>query len=111
MKRIASVLLCMALLLSMFTLNAAAAENACIEAGVTVIDDGTVTVTVTAKQSAANARLTVSFDSDYLTYVGCETPFAVHSVKAEEGKLTIGLANPQYHEDRLRNGFLTKLGK
>ena len=94
MKRIASVLLCMALLLSMFTLNAAAAENACIEAGVTVIDDGTVTVTVTAKQSAANARLTVSFDSDYLTYVGCETPFAVHSVKAEEGKLTIGLANP-----------------
>jgi hypothetical protein len=36
----------------------------------------------------------VDFDSDYLTYAGCESPFAVHSVKAEEEKLTIGLANP-----------------
>ena len=93
MKKITSLLLCMVLVLSMFAVNAAA-ESACMEAGVTVVDDGTVTVTVTAKQAAANARLTVDFDSDYLTYVGCETPFAVHSVKAEEDKLTIGLANP-----------------
>ena len=93
MKKITSLLLCMVLVLSMFCVNAAAAENACMEAGVTVADDGIVTVVVTALQPAANARLTVDFDSDYLTYVNCETPFAVHSVKAEAEKLTIGLAN------------------
>ena len=93
MKKLTSLLLCMVLLLAMLPVGAAA-EPACMEAGVTVVDDGTVTVTVTAKQTAANARLTVTFDSDYLTYVGCETPFAVHSVKAEAEQLTIGLANP-----------------
>ena len=93
MKKLTSLLLCMVLLLAMLPVGAAA-EPACMEAGVMVSDDGTVTVTVTARQAAANARLTVDFDTDYLTYVGCETPFAVHSVKAEAGKLTIGLANP-----------------
>ena len=93
MKKLTSVLLCMVLVLSMFCVNAAAAETACMEAGVTVSEDGTVTVAVRAKQPAANARLTVDFDSDYLTYVGCETGFAVHSVKAEEEKLTVGLAS------------------
>ena len=93
MKKLTSVLLCMVLVLSMFCVNAAAAETACMEAGVTVSEDGTVTVAVRAKQPAANARLTVDFDSDYLTYVDCETGFAVHSVKAEEEKLTVGLAS------------------
>ncbi len=93
MKKITSLLLCMVLVLSLFCVNAAAAEPVCMEAGVTAADDGTVTVVVNAKQSAANARLTVDFDSDYLTYVGYDTAFAVHSVKAEERKLTIGLAN------------------
>lgn len=93
MKKLTSVLLCMVLVLSMFCVNAAATEPACIEAGITVSDEGTVMVTVRAKQSAANARLTVDFDSDYLTYTGYETGFAVHSVKAEGEKLTIGLAN------------------
>ena len=93
MKKITSVLLCMVLVLSMFCVNAAAAEPVCMEAGAAVSDDGTVVVTVSAKQSAANARLTVDFDSDYLTYEGYETAFAVHSVKAEEEKLTVGLAN------------------
>ena len=92
MKKLTSVLLCMVLVLSLFCANAAAAENACMEAGVTVSDD-IVTVTVSSKLSAANARLTVDFDSDYLTYTGYETGFAVHRVKAEEEKLTIGLAN------------------
>ena len=93
MKKITSLLLCMVLVLSMFCVNVAAAESTCMEAGVTVVDDGSVTVVVSAKQAAANARLVVDFDSDYLTYVGYETAFAVHSAKAEEEKLTIGLAN------------------
>ena len=93
MKKITSVLLCMVLVLSVFCVNAAAAEPVCMEAGAAVSDDGTVVVTVSAKQSAANARLTVDFDSDYLTYEGYETAFAVHSVKAEEEQLTVGLAN------------------
>ena len=93
MKKIASLLLCMVLLLSVCCVNASAAENACIGAGVTVAEDGTVTVAVSAKAAAANARLTVGFDADRLTYTGCETAFAVHTVKAETGKLTIGLAS------------------
>jgi len=84
----------MVLVLSLFTLNAAASEGTCIEVGGEVCWDRTVTVAVTAGQTAANARLNVVFDSDALTYVGCETPFAVHTVRAEEEKLTIGLANP-----------------
>lgn len=91
MKKLTSLLLCMVLVLSMFCVNAAAAETGCMEAGATV-SDGTVTVVVKALKTAANAHLTVSFDSDYLTYVGCETAFAASSVKAEEEKLTIGLA-------------------
>ena len=93
MKKLTSVLLCMVLVLSMFCVNAAAAESACMEAGVTVSDEGIVTVVVSAKQSAANARLTVDFDPDYLTYLDCKTDFAVHSVRAEAEKLTIGLAS------------------
>ena len=93
MKKITSLLLCLVLVLSAFTLTAAA-EGTCMEAGVMAAEDGTVTVVVTAQKPAANAHLTVEFDPGYLTYVGCETPFAVHSVKAEEDKLTIGLANP-----------------
>ena len=93
MKKITSVLLCMVLLLSVFCVNAAAAETTCMEAWAMVSGNGTVTVTVTARQSIANARLTVDFDSDKLTYVGYETGFAAHSVKSDEEKLTIGLAN------------------
>ena len=94
MKKIASLLLCMVLLLSVCCVNVSAAENACIGAGVTVAEDGTVTVAVSAKAAAANARLTVGFDADRLTYTGCETAFAVATVKEEAGKLTIGLASP-----------------
>ncbi len=93
MKKLTSLLLCMVLVLSMFCVNAAAAPNTGMEARATVANDGTVTVVVTAKQSTANARLDVTFDSDDLTYTGYETAFAVHSAKAEEEKLTIGLAN------------------
>ena len=92
MKKLTSLLLCMVLVLTMFCGTAAAAETVCMEAGVMVSDDGTVMVTVSAKQAAANARLTVDFDSDYLTFDGYETAFAAASVKAEEQKLTIGLA-------------------
>ena len=93
MKKITSLLLCMVLVLSVFCGQAAAAEGTCMEAGVTVADDGTVTVVVTAKQTAANARLTVDFDAARMTYADCETAFAVHSVKTEAEKLTIGLAS------------------
>ena len=92
MKKITSLLLCMVLLLAMLPVGVSA-EGSCMEAAVTVSDEGFVTVMVTGRQPAANARLTVEFDSDYLTYVGYETAFAVHSARAEEEKLTIGLAN------------------
>ena len=93
MKKITSLLLCMVLVLSMLCVSAAAADDTCMEAGITVQENGTVMVAVSARQAAANARLTVDFDSDCLSYVGYKTAFAAHSVKAEEEKLTIGLAN------------------
>lgn len=93
MKKFTSLLLCMVLVLSMLCVNAQAAEPACIEASGTVVGDGTVTVVVTAKQAAANARLNVTFDSEHLTYAGYETAFAAHSAKVDGEKITIGLAN------------------
>ncbi len=90
MKKITSLLLCLVLVLSMLSVTAAA-EQGSFGADVAV-ENGTVTVTVSAA-AVANARLNVAFDSDYLTYVGYETEFAAHSVMAEEDELTIGLAN------------------
>lgn len=92
MKKFTSVLLCLVLVLSVFCVNVQAAQS-CIEASGTVAGDGTVTVTVSAKQAAANARLTVTFDSEQLTYVGNETAFAVRSARVDGEKLTVGLAN------------------
>ena len=92
MKKCTAVLLCMVLVLSLFCVNAAAAQSPVIEAGATV-SEGVVTVELCALQTTANAHLTVDFDPNCLSYTGCETAFAVHTVKSEEGKLTIGLAS------------------
>lgn len=92
MKKCTAVLLCMVLVLSLFCVNAAAAQSPVIEAGATV-SEGVVTVELRALQTTANAHLTVDFDPNCLSYTGCETAFTVHTVKSEEGKLTIGLAN------------------
>ena len=93
MKKIASWLLCLVLLLALFPVNVSAAEDPCMEATAAMSEDGIVTVVVLAAQPAANARLHVTFDSACLSYVGYETVFAAHSVQAGEEKLTIGLAN------------------
>ena len=85
MKKITSLLLCLMLVLSM------ALPAAAFSTGVTM-HSGVVTLTLGA-DAAANARMTVEFDPNYLTYLDYETDFAVHSVRAEEGRLEIGLAN------------------
>ena len=85
MKKITSLLLCMVLVLSM------ALPAAAFSTGVTM-HSGVVTLTLGA-DAAANARMTVEFDPNYLSYLDYETDFAVHSVRAEEGRLEIGLAN------------------
>ena len=85
MKKITSLLLCMVLVLSM------ALPAAAFSTGVTM-HSGVVTLTLGA-DAAANAQMTVEFDPNYLTYLDYETDFAVHSVRAEEGRLDIGLAN------------------
>ena len=85
MKKITSLLLCLMLVLSM------ALPAAAFSTGVTM-HSGVVTLTRGA-DAAANARMTVEFDPNYLTYLDYETDFAVHSVRAEEGRLEIGLAN------------------
>ena len=86
MKKITSLLLCLMLVLSMAVVPAAAFST-----GVTM-QGGIVTLTLGA-DAAANARMTVEFDPNYLTYLDYETDFTVHSVRAEEGRLEIGLAN------------------
>ena len=93
MKKCTSLLLCLVLVLSLFSVNAAAAENTGIEARAAAAGDGTVTVVVSSTLPTANARLTVSFNSEQLTYTGDQTAFAVHAVRAEQEQLTIGLAN------------------
>ena len=85
MKKITSLLLCLMLVLSM------ALPAAAFSTGVTM-QSGVVTLTLGA-DAAANARMTVEFDPNYLTYLDYETDFAVHSVRAEAGRLEIGLAN------------------
>ena len=97
MKKCTAVLLCMVLVLSLFCVNAAAAQNPVIEAGATV-SEGVVTVELRALQTTANAHLTVDFDPNCLSYTGCETAFTVHTVKSEEGKLTIGPFYTQFDE-------------
>ena len=83
MKKCTSLLLCLVLVLSLFSVNAAAAENTGIEARAAAAGDGTVTVVVSSTLPTANARLTVSFNSEQLTYTGYQTAFAVHAVRAE----------------------------
>ena len=85
MKKITSLLLCLMLVLSM------ALPAAAFSTGVTM-HSGVVTLTLGA-DAAANARMTVEFDPNYLTYLDYETDFTVHSVREEDGRLEIGLAN------------------
>ena len=86
MKKITSLLLCLMLVLSVAAVPAAAFST-----GVTM-QNGIVTLTLGA-DAAAHARLNVEFDPDYLTYLDYKTDFTVHSVRTEEGRLEIGLAN------------------
>ena len=101
MKKITSLLLCLMLVLSMAVVPAAAFST-----GVTM-QGGIVTLTLGA-DAAANARMTVEFDPNYLTYLDYETDFTVHSVRAEEGRLEIGLANASSQKlEGARNGFFS----
>lgn len=86
MKKFTSLLLCLMLVLSVAVVPAAAFT------GSVTMEHDIVTLTLGA-DAAAHARLNVEFDPDYLTYLDYKTDFTVHSVKAEEGRLEIGLAN------------------
>lgn len=93
MKKCTSVLLCVILVLSLCSVTATADQNAYMEAAADVkADSGAVTVTITAVQAVANARISVAYDPDYLTFNGVAAPNAVMSVKEEPGLVTIGLA-------------------
>ena len=86
MKKLTSLLLCLMLVLSVAVVPAAAFT------GSVTTEHDIVTLTLGA-DAAAHARLNVEFDPDYLTYLDYKTDFTVHSVRAEEGRLEIGLAN------------------
>ncbi len=91
MKKCTSALLCLVLVL-MLAVPGLAADTAHMEAAA-LVDSATVTVVVTAKQSTANARLTIGFDADYLCYQAFQTDMAVGTAKAEKHQVTIGLAS------------------
>lgn len=92
MRKCISVLLCVILLLSLCA-GVSAAENPCMDARVTVkADSGRMYVKIYAAQTVANARISVSYDPAYLTFVGVAANQPVMSVKEEEGLLTVGLA-------------------
>lgn len=92
MRKCTSVLLCVILVLSLCSV-AAAAENPCMEARVDVnADRDRATVVIHAAQTVANARISIAYDPDYLTFTGVAAPEPVMTVKEEPGLVTVGLA-------------------
>ncbi len=102
MKKLTSVLLCLAMLLAL-AVPGFAAETVHAEA-TAVVDaaSATVTVVLKAKQPTANAKLSITFDPRFVTYKSMESDMAVFSAKAEDDSVTIGLANAT--ADALKTG-------
>lgn len=91
MKKITSVLLTVAMLLSMLSVTAWAADNTYVEATANVDHTSkTVTVAVTAAQSTTNGKITVGYDADSLTYVDCDVVGTTSSVVEGDETVTFG---------------------
>lgn len=91
MKKITSVLLTVAMLLSMLSVTAWAADNTYVEATANVdYTSKTVTVAVTAAQATTNGKITVGYEADSLTYVDCDVVGTASSVVEGDETVTFG---------------------
>lgn len=93
MKKFTSLLLCVVLVLSLCSMTAFAAGDDYLEASYAVdAENGTVELTLTAKQTLTNTTFRLAFDRHYLTWVGAEVNAAVSAVNATRTEATIRLA-------------------
>ena len=91
MKKIAYVLLAFAMVLSMSMTALAVEADELISATSEVNqEEGTLTVTVNALQETTNGRVTVTYNSEHLTYVSATLPEGVTGENAGSGTVTVG---------------------
>ena len=80
------------MLVALLPVTALAAQEAGPVAASAVLENGTVTLTLTAGEETTSGRLTVAYDKELLTYAGLETKGTVTSEEAGEGAVTFGYA-------------------
>ena len=92
MRKLLSGLLVLVMLVALLPVTALAAQEAGPVAASAVLENGTVTLTLTAGEETTSGRLTVAYDKELLTYAGLETKGTVTSEEAGEGAVTFGYA-------------------
>ena len=94
MRKLLSGLLVLVMLVALLPVTALAAQEAGPVAASAVLENGTVTLTLTAGEETTSGRLTVAYDKELLTYAGLETKGTVTSEEAGEGAVTFGSPPP-----------------
>ncbi len=74
------------MLVALLPVTALAAQEAGPVAASAVLENGTVTLTLTAGEETTSGRLTVAYDKELLTYAGLETKGTVTSEEAGGGR-------------------------
>lgn len=92
MRRITSLLLSVLLALSLFSVNAFAADSGDYVDTAVAVADGVVEVTLTAGRETTNGTLTLAYDADCLTFVEAEAAGTVSTVVDAGGIVTVGYA-------------------
>ncbi len=93
MKKLMSGLLIVMLLASLLAVGAAEVPvYAQVDA---VVENNTVTLTMTAAQDTYNGRYTLSFDEAALHFEGAQSESRVHCQAAEQGSVTLAYATSQ----------------
>ena len=86
MRKLLSGLLVLVMLVALLPVTALAAQEAGPVAASAVLENGTVTLTLTAGEETTSGRLTVAYDKELLTYAGLETKGTVTFGYAASGK-------------------------
>lgn len=91
MRKLLSGLLVLVMLVALLPVTALAAQEAGPVAASAVLENGTVTLTLTAGEETTSGRLTVAYDKELLTYAGLETKGTVTSEEAGGGRRDLRL--------------------
>lgn len=90
-RRIVSLLLAAVMVLSMIG-SAWATESGERIAAETQVRNGELTLTITARESTTNGKISISFNTTHLRYENAASDAAVFSAKAGDGVITVGYA-------------------